>query len=82
MESIFILFYMEFQLDTCKVGKDLERSYVVYARILGPPESHTIESAFMSHTMKTIDVFTMYTRKIKILNFSPGSVLAQPREWR
>ena len=44
---IFILFYMEFQLYTCKIGKDLERSYVVYARSLGPPESYTIESAFI-----------------------------------
>ena len=42
----FILFYMEFQLYTCKIGNDLERSYVVYARNLGPPESHTIEPAF------------------------------------
>ena len=31
--------------------------------------------------MKTIDVSAMYTRKIKILNFSPGSVLAQQKEW-
>ena len=47
MESIFFhLFYMEFQLYTCQIGKDLERSYAVYARNLGPPESHTIESAF------------------------------------
>ena len=29
------------------IQKDLERSYTVYARSLGPPESHTIESAFI-----------------------------------
>ena len=38
---------MEFQLYTCKIGKDLERSYTVYARSLGPLESHTIEPAFI-----------------------------------
>ena len=43
----FILFYMEFQLYTSKIGKYLKRSYAVYARNLGPPESHTIESAFI-----------------------------------
>ena len=32
MESIFYLFYMEFQLYTCKIGKDLEWSYAVYAQ--------------------------------------------------
>ena len=64
-----------------KIGKDLERSYAVYAQSLGPPESHTIESAFI-RLMKMIDVFTMFTRKIKILNFSQRSVLAQQREWR
>ena len=46
----FILFYMEFQLYTCtcQIGKDLERSYAVYARSLGPAESHTIESKYFS----------------------------------
>ena len=50
MESIFYFILhgiSAIYICTCQIGKDLERSYAVFARSLGPPESHTIESAFI-----------------------------------
>ena len=84
LDEKYFLFYFtwNFSYIHAKSARISNRSYSVYARSLGPPESHTVKSAFIRVIpLKTIDVSTMYKRKLKILNFSPGSVLAQQREW-
>ena len=65
--------------------KNLARSYAVYALILGPPKLTLIKhwvSSHKSHTMKKLDVPSMYTRKTVVLNFSSGWVLAYQRGWK
>ena len=62
---------MEFQLYTCKIGKDLERSYAVYTRSLGPPESNTIESAFIRILLENDWCFYYVYKNNKDTEFLP-----------
>ena len=75
----FILFYMEFQLYTCKIGKDLERSYAVYARSLGSPESQTVTKWIKSCLLQCFGTFKMpILMFISILVFRPEGQIWNP----